>query len=762
MASRILLADDSITIQKVVNLTFADEGIDVVTVSNGEMAQRRLAEINPDLVLADIFMPGKNGYELCQYIKESPQFRTVPVVLLVGAFEPFDQAEARRVSADGHLTKPFESRVLVETVRKLIQERKSASGQLKYAQQAQAAGSVPETRPLNTQPLEAPFNIDLSPIEESGLSSGIAWGSTDSMSQQEPDSGLSHLSSFGEPFRLDYGAEWHPEPAAAEPNGGNGQWASAAKSERVTADLTPVPGEPDTLGFDFTEVDQPESPLAADAFSADLFTTGQSVQPPPSLPDFTTPFKAEDELLNMELSQVKTGPLEAPGTQSDAAVMVDWNQGAAGVTPVHDVAPPAPVVTAPAVGQTPQPHAFLGEEEPLGDILSDEPGEGVANIVAQPSETHAYESSIWSVPAPPAAPVDDNITIDFNSPEHDHFVDSTDVSGQSNQVPLSSLGPGDFLIGSDEVKGTGAASLDFADLISSTPDEDAVSLPFQPLSLEPETAGKEPPAVENAAANDPVQNFHEDSRFANLSDFRASEMWAPEEAQFSPIDIEAIPVPEEPSEPDLLVQQAGEPSQVSQPIELTSTEPVSEPIELIPMAQAPEPIELDSTGHVPEAQEPIDLTSTAHVTEPLELTSTPPVWEPSDLASTPARPAETSLGFAVPAHEEVIPEIGFDIVQPAAEPVVAQPDIASPAEASSFAAGLPAEPAREQEQKVAGDGSVANLSASAVEGIVRRVLQEMSDSVVREIAWEVVPDCVERVVAATVERLARESLAKRG
>src|SRR5215813_10081243 len=120
MASRILLADDSITIQKVVNLTFADEGIDVVTVSNGEMAERRLAEINPDLVLADIFMPGRNGYELCQYVKESPQFRNTPVVLLVGAFEPFDQAEAKRVKADAHLTKPFESRTLVDTVRRLI------------------------------------------------------------------------------------------------------------------------------------------------------------------------------------------------------------------------------------------------------------------------------------------------------------------------------------------------------------------------------------------------------------------------------------------------------------------------------------------------------------------------------------------------------------------------------------------------------------------------------------------------------------------
>src|SRR5215211_1716037 len=126
MVNRILLADDSITIQKVVNLTFADEGIEVVSVSNGDMAERRLNEVNPDLVLADIFMPGKNGYELCESIKNSPQFCNVPVVLLVGAFEPFDQAEARRVRADAHLTKPFESRTLVETVRKLIDSHANA------------------------------------------------------------------------------------------------------------------------------------------------------------------------------------------------------------------------------------------------------------------------------------------------------------------------------------------------------------------------------------------------------------------------------------------------------------------------------------------------------------------------------------------------------------------------------------------------------------------------------------------------------------
>src|SRR5262249_32338914 len=150
MASKILLADDSITIQKVVNLTFADEGIDVITVSNGEMAERRLSEINPDLVLADIFMPGKNGYELCQFIKDTPPFQNIPVVLLVGAFEPFDQSEARRVKADGHLTKPFESRTLVETVRKLIQTSRGKAGS---ARQALAKPSQPvrDTRPLGPE-----------------------------------------------------------------------------------------------------------------------------------------------------------------------------------------------------------------------------------------------------------------------------------------------------------------------------------------------------------------------------------------------------------------------------------------------------------------------------------------------------------------------------------------------------------------------------------------------------------------------------------
>jgi CheY-like chemotaxis protein len=116
----LLVADDSITIQKVVTLTFRDEGFEIICVSDGDAAIKKLEEIHPDMVLADIFMPGKNGYEVCGYIKNNPKFRHIPVVLLVGASEPFDKSEASKVHADEHLSKPFESQKLINTVTRLL------------------------------------------------------------------------------------------------------------------------------------------------------------------------------------------------------------------------------------------------------------------------------------------------------------------------------------------------------------------------------------------------------------------------------------------------------------------------------------------------------------------------------------------------------------------------------------------------------------------------------------------------------------------
>src|SRR6267143_1657106 len=105
--ARILVADDNSNIQKMVGLALKDHGIEVVAVGNGEAAVRKISDLRPDLVLADVFMPVRNGYEVCKYVKDDSSLAHIPVILLVGAFDPLDEQEAQRVGADGVLKKPF-------------------------------------------------------------------------------------------------------------------------------------------------------------------------------------------------------------------------------------------------------------------------------------------------------------------------------------------------------------------------------------------------------------------------------------------------------------------------------------------------------------------------------------------------------------------------------------------------------------------------------------------------------------------------------
>src|SRR5437764_10887597 len=124
MSRRILLADDSVTIQKVIELTFMDEDFAVTAVSNGDEALAQLASVQPDLVIADVHMPGANGYEVCRRAKA---WRPgLPVLLLVGTFEPFDEGEAKAAGADSHLKKPFDSQELLQRVEELISKAPAA------------------------------------------------------------------------------------------------------------------------------------------------------------------------------------------------------------------------------------------------------------------------------------------------------------------------------------------------------------------------------------------------------------------------------------------------------------------------------------------------------------------------------------------------------------------------------------------------------------------------------------------------------------
>ena len=127
MPHTLLLADDSVTIQRVIELTFADEDIRVIAVGDGQQAIDLITADPPDIVLADTGMPERDGYDVATFIKEDPALAHIPVVLLTGAFEPVDEDRARQVGCDAVLVKPFEPQVVINRVRELLGGR-SAPG----------------------------------------------------------------------------------------------------------------------------------------------------------------------------------------------------------------------------------------------------------------------------------------------------------------------------------------------------------------------------------------------------------------------------------------------------------------------------------------------------------------------------------------------------------------------------------------------------------------------------------------------------------
>jgi CheY-like chemotaxis protein len=127
MSIKILLADDSITIQKVVGIIFGGDEYSLTVVDNGKAAVEKARELNPDVLLIDALMPGMSGYEVCEAVRATPSISTKPILLLTGSFEPFDETKAKNCGADDFLAKPFESQQIVTKVRELIELGSSRS-----------------------------------------------------------------------------------------------------------------------------------------------------------------------------------------------------------------------------------------------------------------------------------------------------------------------------------------------------------------------------------------------------------------------------------------------------------------------------------------------------------------------------------------------------------------------------------------------------------------------------------------------------------
>ena len=156
MMPKLLLADDSITVQRVIALTFQGEGIEVIAVGDGDQAVAAIDRERPQIVLADLSMPGRDGYAVAEHVKNSPELaRDTRVVLLTGAAEPVEESRSRRLGIDGVLSKPFEPQVATALVRRLLAAPPTAPGRAATADAAAATSAPPEAPPAVAAPSSA-------------------------------------------------------------------------------------------------------------------------------------------------------------------------------------------------------------------------------------------------------------------------------------------------------------------------------------------------------------------------------------------------------------------------------------------------------------------------------------------------------------------------------------------------------------------------------------------------------------------------------
>jgi CheY-like chemotaxis protein len=266
MGKRILLADDSLTIQKVVELMFSDSEYQLTCVSNGRQALEKVRDEIPDLILADVVMPEKNGYEVCEEIKKNPATARIPVVLLAGTFEPFDRERAERLGCDAIVSKPFDSHQLFRKVESILAGKSDDGRTTSPAAEAPrdtAAGALRAT-PFPASVPPDPFSAS------TGLrSAGPGFAEEDftgsirnlrGMGRDEPLESLygpedveSALEAFREVEPTARAADWR---AAAEPSGSASMWINQESKEEAPDD------EGRTQRIDVSEFRAPETSTA--------------------------------------------------------------------------------------------------------------------------------------------------------------------------------------------------------------------------------------------------------------------------------------------------------------------------------------------------------------------------------------------------------------------------------------------------------------------------------------------------------------------
>ncbi len=227
MSNKLLLADDSVTIQKVVGIIFSNEEYELTVVDNGNAALEKAREVHPDIMLVDAIMPGINGYEVCQEIRRDPDLKNTALLLLTGAFEPFDEEKARQCGADDCISKPFDSQSLIESVKKLI-----AIGRDRASTLTAPIPSVPTVEPVFAPGAAEPVGFAPEPV--------VAVASSDAEAIPEPAPAAADDDLWGV-FELEEGGVAEPAAQVEEVPAMEGFAEPAAADAFSFADLDASP-----------------------------------------------------------------------------------------------------------------------------------------------------------------------------------------------------------------------------------------------------------------------------------------------------------------------------------------------------------------------------------------------------------------------------------------------------------------------------------------------------------------------------------------
>ena len=381
MSQTLLLADDSVTIQRVIELTFADEDIRVIAVGDGQQAIDRITADPPDIVLADTGMPDRDGYDVARFIMADPALAHIPVVLLTGAFEPVDEDRAREVGCDAVLVKPFEPQAVINRVRELLGSRSAA---------AEATSGPVDVVPSQAADADAPtLHAETAerPVHDPDESIALPGRHASSGDTEPPPPSVSNDVAT---------ASDDPRPAAHDTP------ASEEDSDWLEGALRVLEGVPDKLDLEILDATADDAPALHDV--------------PPSTPDAASP--PPDRSVQAPVPVAEAPPADgAPATPAPQVPPLPEPvvAGASGPPPSFEV-----VIEPTSLNETPRPVAAAGppsesisappSPEPLAPAPPPEPLVVSAPDAAPPSPQRAPEAGVPSVglapPAPPAAPVD--------------------------------------------------------------------------------------------------------------------------------------------------------------------------------------------------------------------------------------------------------------------------------------------------------------------------------------------------------------------